>query len=133
MAFAQCAIIYKKHSTSIYANYFIIFSISSFALLNSIAYMTDGDSISKFQGWDFSPAIFQIGIFQLAIFLYSVIAIFKNNNFKASMLLFFAIYTIMDSFTVFNGSQIQDNVLGIFLVENLTAFIALIFYRILYR
>ena len=133
MAFSHCAIIYNKHSASVYTNYFIVFSISSFALMNAIAYLTDGDSVAQFQGWNFSPAVFQIGLFELSLFIFSIFAVFKNKSFKAGFLLFFAIYTVMSSFTLFSGSKLEDGLLGMFIVENVSAFIAYVFYKALYQ
>ena len=64
IAFLHSNIIYNKNYAKIYANYFIITNISFYTFINSYAYLVDGDSISKFQGWIYTPAVFQIGIFE---------------------------------------------------------------------
>jgi len=131
IAFMHSSIIYNKHNANIYANYFIASNISFFSLINCYTYLLDGVSISKFQGWIYSPAIFQIGIFQLAICLFSILALFKSNQFKSACLIFFAIYTVLNSLTLFSGSIYNEYVEAIFFVNIITALIAYILYRIL--
>lgn len=133
IAFLHSSIIHAKHHINIYANYFIVSNISLYNLINSYAYPLDGDNISKFQGWIFTPAVFQIGIFQLALFLFSILALFKNSQFKASCLIFFTIYTVLNSLTLFSGSIYYSGVETIFFVNLATALIAYILYRILTR
>ncbi len=57
-------------------------------LLNSYGYLLNGDYMSKFQGCIYTPAAFQLVIYQLALFLFSVIVLFKGSAFKAGCLLF---------------------------------------------
>jgi hypothetical protein len=73
-------------------------------LLNSYAYLIDGDYISKFQGWIYTPAVFQLGLYQLALFLFSIVALFKGSGFKASCLIFFAIYNVLSTLSLFTGA-----------------------------
>ncbi|WP_341483128.1 hypothetical protein, partial [Francisella tularensis] len=103
IAFLHSIIINAKHQITIYSNYFIVSNISLYNLINSYAYLLDGDTISKFQGWIFTPAVFQIGIFQLALFLFSSLALFKYSQFKASFLIFLTIYRVLNSLTLFSG------------------------------
>ena len=133
IAFLHSSIIHAKHYANIYANYFIIINISLYTLINSYVYLEDGDSVSKFQGWIFTPAVFQIGIFQLALFLFSILALFKNNQFKAACLIFFAIYTILNSPTLFSGSVYNSVVEAIFFVNIAAAVIAYVLYKVLSR
>ena len=51
-------------------------------------YLTDGDYMNKFQGWIYTPVVFQLGIHELALFLFSIIALFKGFGFKATCLIF---------------------------------------------
>lgn len=132
LAFAHSAIIFNKHKASLYANYFIVFNVSYYTFINSLAYLVYGDDISKFQGWIYSPAIFQIGIFQLSIFIYSLIVLFKDSKFKSGLLLFFSIYTVLNSFSLFTGNVSEPHiVLWMFVLGLITAFISFVFYRIL--
>ena len=89
--------------------------------------------MSKFQGWIFTLAVFQIGIFQLARFLFSILTLFKNNQFKAACLIFFAIYKILNSPTLFSGSVYNSVVEAIFFVNIAAAVIAYVLYKILSR
>ncbi|GAB4224729.1 MAG: hypothetical protein Kow0076_7510 [Francisella sp.] len=131
LAFLHSSIIYKQHHIKIYANYFIASNITLFMLINSYAYLVDGYSISKFQGWIFTPAIFQIGIFELSFFLFSIIALFKCQNFKSACLIFFCIYTILNSLTLFNGSVYYSGVEAIFVINISSATISYILARLL--
>ncbi|AFJ43730.1 DUF6790 family protein [Francisella orientalis] len=131
IAFLHSSIIYSKHHENIYANYFIVFNISPYACINSFTYLVDGDSISKFQGWIYTPAVFQIGIFELAIFLFSILALFKNREFKAACLIFFAIYTLLDALTLFSGQIYSQYIEAVFFINITTAIIAYILYKIL--
>ncbi|ALB01799.1 membrane protein [Francisella persica ATCC VR-331] len=134
IAFLHSSIIHDKHYANIYANYFIISNISLYTLINSYVYLVCGDIMSKFQGWIFTPAVFQIGIFQLAIFLFSILALFKNSQFKAACLIFFAIYTILNSLTLFNSGSVYNSVVeAIFFVNIVAAVIAYVLYRVLNR
>ncbi|APD50699.1 DUF6790 family protein [Francisella hispaniensis] len=133
IAFLHSSIICAKHHANIYANYFIISNISLYTFINSYAYLVDGDNISKFQGWIFTPAVFQIGIFELALFLFSILALFKNSQFKAACLIFFAIYTVLNSLTLFSGSIYYSGVEAVFFVNTAAAVIAYVLYRILTR
>ncbi|MBY7734924.1 DUF6790 family protein [Francisella philomiragia] len=133
IAFLHSSIIYGKHHANIYANYFIVFNISLYACINSFTYLVDGDSISKFQGWIYTPAVFQIGIFELAIFLFSILALFKNREFKTACLIFFAIYTLLDALTLFSGQIYSQYVEAVFFINITTALIAYILYKILNR
>jgi len=133
IAFLHSSIIYGKQQASIYANYFIISNVTLFSFINSYAYLIDGDSISKFQGWIFTPAVFQIGIFQSAMLVFSILALFKNNQFKSACLVFFAIYTVLNSLTLFSGSVYNQYVEAIFFVNIITALIAYILYKVLDR
>ncbi|BCD90999.1 hypothetical protein fh0823_11380 [Francisella halioticida] len=87
--------------------------------------------MSKFQGWIFTPAVFQIGIFQLCLFIFSVLALFKNSQFKAACLIFFSIYIILDSLTSFSGSIYNQAVEAVFFINLIAALIAYILYRLL--
>lgn len=133
IAFLHSSIIYGKQRANIYANYFIISNVTLFGFINSYAYLIDGGSISKFQGWIFTPAVFQIGVFQLAVLIFSILALFKNNQFKSACLIFFAIYTVLNSLTLFSGSVYNQYIEAIFFVNIITALIAYILYRILNR
>ncbi|WP_150467756.1 DUF6790 family protein [Francisella sp. SYW-9] len=131
IAFLHSSIIYNKHYPSVYANYFIASNISLMTLINSYAYLVYGDSMSKFQGWIFTPAVFQIGIFQLCLFIFSILALFKNPQFKAACLIFFTIYTILDSLTLFSGSTYNNALEAIFFINIIAALISYILYRFL--
>ena len=133
IAFLHSSIIYNKHYANVYVNYFIASNISLLTLINSYAYLLYGDNISKFQGWIFTPAVFQIGIFQLGLFLFSILTLFKNSQFKAACLMFFAIYTVLSSLTLFNGTVYNQDVKIIFFINLATALIAYILYKILSR
>lgn len=133
IALLHSSIIYGRQRASIYANYFIVSNITLFSFINSYAYLADGVSISKFQGWIFTPAVFQIGIFQLVMLIFSILALFKNNQFKSACLIFFAIYTVLNSLTLFSGSVYSEYIEAIFLVNIVTALIAYILYRVLSR
>lgn len=132
IGFLHSSIIYKKHSPNIYANYFIAINISVFMLLNSYAYLVDGDYMSKFQGWIYTPAVFQLGLYQLALFIFSVIALLKGSAFKAGCLLFFSIYTLLNILSLFSGAY-NGLVLWIMAVNLLTALLSYILYKYLMR
>ncbi|AIT10206.1 membrane protein [Candidatus Francisella endociliophora] len=133
IAFLHSSIMYGKHHVNIYANYFIVSNISFFSFINSYTYLLDGDSISKFQGWIFTPAVTQIGIFQLGLFIFSILALFKNAQFKAACLIFYAIYTVLNSLMLFSGSVYNEYVEAIFFVNIVAAVISYVLYRILNR
>ena len=132
IAFLHSSIIYGKHNPNIYANYFIAANISLLMLLNSYAYLIYGDYMSKFQGWIYTPAVFQLGLYQLALFLFSVIALFKGSAFKASCLLFFSIYTLLNILSLFNGVY-NEIVNAVVVVDVLTAAISFGLYKALCR
>ena len=132
IAFFHSSIIYGKHNPNIYANYFIAANISLLMLLNSYAYLVDGDYMSKFQGWIYTPAVFQLGIYQLALFSFSIIALFKGSAFKAGCLIFFAIYNILSIFSLFSGAY-NELVLWIMTVNLLTALLSFVLYKFLMR
>jgi hypothetical protein len=132
IAFLHSSIIYGKHNPNIYANYFIAANISLLMLLNSYAYLVDGDYISKFQGWIYTPAVFQLGLYQLALFLFSVIALFKGSEFKAGCLLFFSIYTLLNILSLFSGDY-NEIVNAVVVVDILTAVISFGLYKALCR
>ncbi|QLE79700.1 hypothetical protein FLM55_08120 [Francisella sp. Scap27] len=132
IGFLHSSIIYKKHSPNIYANYFIAINISVFMLLNSYAYLVDGDYMSKFQGWIYTPAVFQLGIYQLALFLFSIIALFKGSAFKAGCLIFFSIYTLLNILSLFSGDY-NEVALWLMVVDLLTAMLAYVLYKCLIR
>ena len=132
IAFFNSSIIYGKHNPNIYANYFIAANISLLMLLNSYAYLVDGDYISKFQGWIYTPAVFQLGLYQLALFLFSVIALFKGSEFKAGCLLFFSIYTLLNILSLFSGDY-NEIVNAVVVVDILTAVISFGLYKALCR
>jgi len=132
IAFFHSSIIYGKHNPNIYANYFIVPNISLLMLLNSYAYLVDGDYISKFQGWIYTPAVFQLGLYQLALFLFSVIALFKGSEFKAGCLLFFSIYTLLNILSLFSGDY-NEIVNAVVVVDILTAVISFGLYKALCR
>lgn len=123
IAFLHSSIIYGKHNPNIYANYFIAINISLLMLLNSYAYLVDGDAISKFQGWIYTPAVFQLGLYQLALFLFSIIALVKSSQFKAGCLIFFAIYSILSIFSLLLGDY-NKLVPSIMVINLLTALLA---------
>jgi len=132
IAFFHSSIIYGKHNPNIYANYFIVVNTSLLMLLNSYAYLIDGDYISKFQGWIYTPAVFQLGIYQLALFLFSIIALFKGSQFKAGCLMFFAIYNILSIFSLFSGAY-NELILWMMAVNILTALLSYVLYKFLMR
>ena len=132
IAFLHSSIIYGKHNPNIYANYFIAANISLLMLLNSYAYLIDGDYISKFQGWIYTPAVFQLGLYQLALFLFSIIALFKGSEFKAACLLFFSIYTILNILSLFT-SNYNEIVNAVIVINILTAVISFGLYKSLCR
>lgn len=133
IVFLHSSIIHAKHYENIYANYFIISNKNLYTLINSYVYLAYGDSMSKFQGWIFTPAVFHIGIFQLTLFLFSILALLKNNQFKAACLIFFCYYTILNSPTLFSGSVYNSVVEVIFFVNIAAAVIAYVLYKVLSR
>ncbi|AXA34244.1 DUF6790 family protein [Francisella adeliensis] len=132
IAFLHSSIIYKKHFPNIYANYFIAINISVFMLLNSYAYLVDGDYMSKFQGWIYTPAVFQLGLYQLSLFILSIVALFKGSAFKAACLLFFSIYTILNILSLFSGAY-NEIANAVMIVDILTAVISFGLYKALSR
>jgi hypothetical protein len=132
IAFLHSSIIYGKHNPNIYANYFIAANISLLMLLNSYAYLVDGDYISKFQGWIYTPAVFQLGLYQLALFLFSIIALFKGSQFKAGCLLFFSIYMVLNILSLFTGNY-NEIVNAVIVINILTAVISFGLYKALCR
>ncbi|MFT4694832.1 MAG: hypothetical protein ACI8TE_001754 [Francisella sp.] len=132
IAFLHSNIIYGKHNPNIYANYFIAANISLLMLLNSYAYLIDGDYISKFQGWIYTPAVFQLGLYQLALFLFSIIALFKGSQFKAGCLLFFSIHMVLNILSLFTGNY-NEIVNAVIVINILTAVISFGLYKVLSR
>lgn len=129
IAFLHSSIIYNKHSASVYANYFIVGNISIMSLINSYAYLIYGDYISKFQGWPFSPAIFELGIFQLCLLILSVIAIFKGPQFKAACLIFFSFFIILNSINLAFNTTPNTEIKTLVCLGLLQGFISYFFYR----
>ena len=129
IAFLHSSILYNKHHIGLYANYFIISNISFTALMNSYAYLLDGDYISKFQGWSFTPAIFELGIFQLSLFILSIISLFKGYQFKAASLIFFSFYSMLNSYNMIYNTEYNNTIATIFCLGLLQGLIAYIFYR----
>ncbi|AJC48808.1 membrane protein [Allofrancisella guangzhouensis] len=133
LAFCHNTIIYSKHHSKMYANYFIACNISVITFINSYMCLLYGDSISKFQGWIFTPAIFQIGVFQLSMFFFSIIAIIKKLPFKAACLIFFSIYSILSSFTLLTDDSHNQFIAILFAMNMITGLIAYILYRLIDR
>lgn len=86
--------------------------------------------MSKFQGWIYTPAVFQLGLYQLALFLFSVIALFKGSGFKAACLLFFSIYTLLNILSLFSGNY-NEIASSVIVVDILTAVISFGLYKVL--
>lgn len=133
LAFCHSIIIYSEHHSRIYANYFIACNFSIITFINSYMCLLYGDSVSKFQGWIFTPAIFQIGIFQLSMCFFSIIAIIKKPPFKAACLIFFSIYSILSSFTLLTDDSHNQFIAILFAINITTGLIAYVLYRLIGR
>ncbi|QIV95851.1 hypothetical protein EDC55_10536 [Allofrancisella inopinata] len=131
LAFCHSIIIYSQNHSRIYANYFIACNFSIITFINSYMCLLYGDSVSKFQGWIFTPAIFQIGIFQLSMCFFSIIAIIKKPPFKAACLVFFSIYSILSSFTLLTDDTYNEFIVALFTIDLITAMVAYILYALL--
>ena len=131
MAFSHCSILYKKHYSHIYADYFIVFDISLYMVMNAFAYLFNGEYISSFQSWQFTPAITQLGILYLTISIISIISLFKDKSFKSCFLIFYSIYLILHSFTLFSGKAIDSHILGLYIVDIIKSLTCYLLYKYL--
>ncbi|MCF6776568.1 hypothetical protein L3V83_08290 [Thiotrichales bacterium 19X7-9] len=129
-------ILKPKNNLLIYTNYFIGFNMTLSSLFIACGYIFNAHSMAKLQNWPYSPMFIEYGILHAAIFITSLVALWKGSLFKAAIIGFYSIYLlffsiaqviqIIQQIAQYQASQLVELIYSLVLC---TVFI--IFYRLL--
>ena len=98
-------ILNSKSKIIVVVNYFIGVNIFFSMLINAAGCLVFTSDIAHLQGWEISPAMYQMGILYLSLSLTGLAAIFMKIQFKLCTLITNGLYTLMSIISMIIATQ----------------------------